>query len=838
MRTLRVVIGYVLAAVAVLAIAWAAYSARKVPVAPADAAPSPRGETFAATPGPSAAPGEPPEIATRVTVARATDADLARVPQGRIDVGLHQVKVTVEHTLTADAGQEALLRRIRTKYDFPASLQSETDALFGAVRASGAGLGPTTRYAPVLVTAGGKTTATYTLTMLRQVEPEELLSLTFHVPAEQPLLVDRRTIGIRSADWTVVQTPDFVPDKETATGIEVTLNPYPVRVSLAYRTQGFTDAHQDNDPSWAAALGVLTAIVLGTLLLRALSVAWWRPVLNRVLAAGIAVCAVTLGAAAVTDSLDLAAYLVLFALLPAVSLRHAAKVVPAPAPWTTTDLLVVTGAGVAVGGGMLIWSALYGQLPLATLVTAGTVAALAAAGSAVAFAADLGAPSVVVRLAVVAAGVALGALAFALWMRALMHGVFPPDSVRLMLALGWSLIPIAGIAVATRHWSRAVVAFGVLAGLLVQGWPTEWLDAGSWNIAPADLASGEPWPTPVLRGALGLLLLAFVLMVLRLRRLGTTPEMLANPVVQDTMMATLMVVYLTPRRGDLDVGVPLPLLAITSLVAWAGAGWLISGERPHFVEPRSPVEHRDLIREALHRRLLFQAKQELYRLGRGKLGAAEMTLEDFDRQRHDIDRALGGESHRPETAFTTSAGCTPWHNGVMAFAVTLVLTLPFAFIFGLPAGSHLSAFAFDARGLLALPCFGFLFGYFYPRIRGTQPMTKALHLMAAATATELSAYISAMFEPDIGVADKAQLVAIVVGQTALACIGLGLYWEWRIMHLAGEPWGRVRNIRSIRSLATPLIAVLIAVGTTAATTVAGQTVERILKGQEVTGQVP
>ena len=80
---------------------------------------------------------------------------------------------------------------------------------------------------------------------------------------------------------------------------------------------------------------------------------------------------------------------------------------------------------------------------------------------------------------------------------------------------------------------------------------------------------------------------------------------------------------------------------------------------------------------------------------------------------------------------------------------------------------------------------------------------------------------------------KVQVVAIVVGEVALVCIGLGLYWEWRVMHLAGEPWARVRNVRSVRSLATPLLAVVIAAGTTAATSAAGQTVDRILKGDQV-----
>ncbi|MFI6815549.1 hypothetical protein ACIBG7_24290 [Nonomuraea sp. NPDC050328] len=833
MGTLRLVIGYALAALSVAAIVWGAVAAQPVPGPPRAVLPSPA--ELLVNQGPRVSDTDPPEIATKVEVLQPRDADLERVAPSRLDVGQRQIKLVITHTLTADPDETRLLNRLRERQNFPGSLRAETDELFGPIVAEGGTeLTPTARFAPQTVTSGGRTTVTYGLVMMYQTAPGALLTLRFEVPTGRPLWTASREISVVPGQWRVVSTPDFVPDVETPDLLKVSINPNPVRLSLAHGRHEYVEAVKDDEVSWSAALGVATALVMAVLLLRALGGSWWRRRRNRWLAAGVALCAAVVALSLPIEPLHLAGYVMLFVVLPILTLRHAIKVVPGPAPWTTTDLLVVTAAAVAVGGGMLLWSGLYGQLPLATLLGSGTVAALSAAGSAVAFGADLGSRQVTVRLALIAAGVALGALAFALWMRALMTAVYPPDSVRLVLALAWSLIPVAGIAVMTRQWSRPVVVFGVLAGLLVQGWPAEWLDAESWSVA------GQPGPPdgldPVLRGAQGLLLLAFVLMVLRLRRLGTSPDVLGSSAVQATMMVTLLAVYLTPREGALDVGVTLPSLAITSLMAWGGASWLISGLRPEFVEPDSPAEHRDLVRKALHQRLLFQAKQELYRLGRGKLGAGEMSLDDFDERRRDLNEALGSDSHRPETAFATAAACSPWHNGVMAFVVTLVLTLPFAFIFGLPAGSNLSEVAFDARGLLSLPVFGFLYGYFYPKIRGTQPMTKALHLMAAATATELSAYLTALFEPDIGAADKIQLIAIVVGQTSLACIGLGLYWEWRIMHLAGEPWGRVRNVRSVRSLATPLLAVVIAAGTTAATSVAGKTVDRILKGDGYTSQ--
>ncbi|WP_327089922.1 hypothetical protein OIE66_04715 [Nonomuraea sp. NBC_01738] len=479
------------------------------------------------------------------------------------------------------------------------------------------------------------------------------------------------------------------------------------------------------------------------------------------------------------------------------------------------------------------------QLPVNTLATGAAVAAVAAAGSAIAFSADLGVRVVVVRLAAVSAGTAIGALALALWSKALLTGVYPPDSVRLVLGLFWSLIPIGAIAVVTRRWTRRAVVGAVLISLLVQGWPTEWLDDGSWSVAAGEQAMPKLGPLvldPLTRGLLGLLLLGFVLLVLRLRRLGEESSAVGNRIAVSTVLICLMVLNLTPRgTGSLpDLDVSVPLLSITSIVAWITGWWLLAEPHPALVEPRDQAEHRELVRAALHKRLLLISEQELFRVARGKIGAGELSMADFERQRHELEGSLDKHGRNPETAFATASGCTPWHNGVHAFLACLMLSVPFSLIYGLPSGADMTSWIFDARYLLTLPAFGFLFGYFYPRLRGTQPMTKALNLMGAALLTELSAYVPALVEPDVAALDKLQLVAIVVGEVALVCIGLGLYWEWRIMHLAGEPWGRVRNVRSIRSLATPFLAVLIAVVTTAATSAAGQTVDRLLRGDQVT----
>jgi hypothetical protein len=835
---LRIAIAFGLALVSFGAIVWCTIAARPV-AGPA----APRG---IAAPNPWAAAAGRADPVTRwarqaiteVMVTRASGQDLAAVPQGRLDPRQRQVKVTVFHWLTM-APKDPLIEALRQGGGFPGALPQAIDSVFGAIKVDGPSLGPTTRLAPALVSDTRRTTAKFTVTLLRQVKLDELLKLDFGPPSStDPLIVPDRTIAVLPGEWTALRLEGITPDRELAERLEFAVGGYPVSMTLAPDSYGFADVVVADDFSWATALGVLTAIALVSYLLRSLGKGWWQRPPNRELVIGLALAAPTLLIPLVAEDWSAVTYVVLFVAVPALTLRHAGRMLPTNPPWTTRDLLIVTGLGVLVGLGMLVWSWLHGQLSGQALLAGGAVAALAAAGSAIAFSVDLGVRPVIIRLSVLSAEAAIGVLALALWLRALLEGVYPPDSSRLVLALGWAVIPISAVAVATKQWQRTAVVAAVLISLLVQGWPTEWLDSGSWSLTVAQPVPmiGSLVLDPIVRGVLGLLLMGFVMLVLRLRRLGGQLSAIDNPVAESTMIAVLMVLYITPGGSTTlaDIDVPLPLLAITSLVAWATARWLLTGPRPVVAEPATHEEHRQLIRAALHKRLLLVSEQELYRIGRSRLGAGDMSMADFDQRRHALEAALREHGRQPETAFATAAGCTPWLNGVYAFTVSLLLSLPFAIVYGWPEGVDVTSFIFDGRYLVTLPAFGFLFGYFYPRVRGTQPMTKALHLTAAALLTELSGYLSTLVEPDIGPWDKAQVVGIVVGQVMMVCIGLGLFWEWRIMHLAGEPWARVRTLRSVRSLAAPTLAIVLAAGTTAATSAAGQTVDRILKGDQVT----
>lgn len=845
----RVAIAYLLAAVSVGAIVWCTLSARPLTATSrAAAAPDTLISDLIHALEAGGEPPPPRQVTTKVELVQAPEAELRRIPQGRIDERQRQVKAVVTHQveMSADDPIAAFIRSGFAPKAYLDGLRRFIDEEFGAVKLDGLGLAPTTRFAPVIATQGERTTVAFTVVLLRQFAVNEQPTLAFERPTGE-ILANQRAITVVPGEWRVIQTAGLQepPRVERDDRIEFDVGTYRIYLRLAHDAFGVPDAEARESFAWEPMLGLLTGVVLAVYLAKALGLSWMRRRPNRELVLGVLLSAAAVAVARLTGSWEHVGFVIIFGALPALAVRHASRVVPARPPWTTNDALVVIGLGALIASGMLLWSLRHGQVEQDTLFLSSTIAAVSAAGSAVAFSADLGVRAVVVRLAALSAGAAIGCLAIALWMRAVIAGVYPPDSVTLVLALIWALIPIAGVAVVTRSWSRVAIVVAVLVALLVQGWPTDWLDPGSWSLASEELPGdpamlGDVELNPMYRGALGLLLVAFVLLVLRLRRLGGSLAALTSPAVQASAIVLLMVCYLTYRRTDLLFGleVPLPSLAITSLAAWAAALWLLAGEHPAHVEPTTPEQHRDLVRGALHRRFLRTSEQEVYRVGRQRLATGELSLEDFDRQRSALAQDLEADGHHPETAFATAGACSPWHNGFHAFVVSLLLSLPFAFVYGLPEGDDLSTYLFDSRYLFTLAAFGFLFGYFYPRLRGTQPMTKALYLMAAVLVTELSAYIAALVDPDLSGLDKLVVVAIVTGQVALVCIGLGLYWEWRLMHMAGEPWGRVRNVRSVRSLATPLLAVVIAAGTTAATSAAGKTVDRILKGDPVTTAGP
>ena len=127
-----------------------------------------------------------------------------------------------------------------------------------------------------------------------------------------------------------------------------------------------------------------------------------------------------------------------------------------------------------------------------------------------------------------------------------------------------------------------------------------------------------------------------------------------------------------------------------------------------------------------------------------------------------------------------------------------------------------------------------IFGYYYPAIRGATPASKSLVLFVAVAIPEVVWLMS----DELTMNELMLLVTARLGQAAVLCFGLSLFWERRLVQAAGLGWGRIRDFRALRGLATPVITVAIAAATTVATGLAGATLTSIVQPPEDPSQTP
>lgn len=125
-----------------------------------------------------------------------------------------------------------------------------------------------------------------------------------------------------------------------------------------------------------------------------------------------------------------------------------------------------------------------------------------------------------------------------------------------------------------------------------------------------------------------------------------------------------------------------------------------------------------------------------------------------------------------------------------------------------------------ARHLARWLVYAALFGYCYPLLRGHGPLAKALGLAAVVLAAELLPILS---DPHTTGSGRHLVLALLVraGQVLVFFVVLGLLWERRLAVLADIGWNRLRDLRRITTLATPVGTVVLTVVTALGTALAG-----------------
>ncbi|MFG2105227.1 hypothetical protein [Micromonospora chersina] len=272
-----------------------------------------------------------------------------------------------------------------------------------------------------------------------------------------------------------------------------------------------------------------------------------------------------------------------------------------------------------------------------------------------------------------------------------------------------------------------------------------------------------------------------------------------------------------------------------------------------------PAVHSRMFRTEIRRRLAELGAHDYYRSARGHLRDRTMTLEEYDGNQRKLDAAatLRGKTVQGiplSKALSTNAGETPRANALAAMycAIPVAAAIacfdlwnflsspdqPWAYASGIEHAWTLVRF-------LRWIGYAVFFGFFYPLIRGRTPVAKALALALLIAPAELLSVVGGLdFHTAEGIIDpdvyRSLLLGLCIrlGQVIVFSVTLGLAWERRLARLAGYGWDRMRNVRSLKTLATPATTVVVAVATALGTALAGTAVAALLSTPGSPGPAP
>jgi hypothetical protein len=322
--------------------------------------------------------------------------------------------------------------------------------------------------------------------------------------------------------------------------------------------------------------------------------------------------------------------------------------------------------------------------------------------------------------------------------------------------------------------------------------------------------------------------LIIVCLVFLLRAMGGNPDAEASRTASMTAVL-LAAVTVSPVIGWYKVSLTDLLASVAALLTFACLLPRAHAVRAVRLASVSRAVHSRLMRRQLRERLMLQGRRDLHRSARSSLARGDLTIPQLDRRWRDLERAnLSAENRTAHQSIArlatqgSSAGFTPWANGVAGALGALALAAPIIVWDLYESRSLLGSLTLAqvislARHVFRWVFYGFFYGYFYPRIPGSSPIKKALFLLVAILPPELLLLLLPQTSPEANLG----LAALVrSGEAGAFCIGLSLFWEWRLSYAAGLPWSMVRNFRNVASLVTPLTTIFVAVAAAIATVLA------------------
>ena len=344
------------------------------------------------------------------------------------------------------------------------------------------------------------------------------------------------------------------------------------------------------------------------------------------------------------------------------------------------------------------------------------------------------------------------------------------------------------------------------------------------------------WPVPIL---LTLELGLFVLLVSMMIGRTFTAASVGSAMMEDRRGVVMILTFLcafvsTDSLEDPTLGSTLGVALSTLLF-----GFLVicrSAYAQSDLWNVSDSAHKRLVEREARRRTLYKVSRDHARDGKRRMSEGAYELRDFDRNQRIFDRRadprqLSGNAQKvslPEAALGSTGGFTTSQNARVACIFALVACLPamLAELVGILV--YLPEATVVSLGIFRWVIYACVFGYYYPAVRGATPTSKSLVLFVAVAIPEVVWLMS----EELTTNEFMLLVAARLGQAAVLCFGLGLFWERRLVQAAGLGWGRIRDFRALRGLATPIITIAIAVATTVATGLAGATLTSIVQPPE------
>ncbi|NUR40805.1 MAG: hypothetical protein HOV73_12040 [Streptomyces sp.] len=389
--------------------------------------------------------------------------------------------------------------------------------------------------------------------------------------------------------------------------------------------------------------------------------------------------------------------------------------------------------------------------------------------------------------------------------------------------LVWSIV----VVVNRRAWLGWPLLYGSFVALAIaEDWAPLWYlwgDGGSWDIIGRYPAGAASYPVAQL-------VLALLVTLLVLRTHDAWYE--GWPLHVRTIAVGLgiaaagtgLAAYgLTMFGDDAQRGG----YYIALLIAATGFTWLLPPDaenRAVRLHQIRPAAHNRLMHALLKDQTLAAGRREFLTASRTALAQGELTARQWSARWRRLG-ALGDRATAPQhsvnlrlAALGTSGGRTALRNGTAAAVLLTVLSLPWL---GYTLPPPLSAdFPEDAQVwayALRWAVYGFVYGYVYSWLRGGSPIGKSLCLLAVVLPAELAQLLYQGLEPR----HFAVQLLLTTGNCLAIFLILGLYWEARLVRVAGLRWGQIRNFRSLAAAAVPATTVLVAAATALATAMVG-----------------